>query len=527
MASEIDSGMHASTTHDKIEHLRDLREQARLGGGDKRIEAQHAKGKLTARERLDLLLDQGTFVEIDRFVTHRSSSFGLDNEHYFGDGVVTGHGKIDGRLVYVFSQDFTVFGGSLSETHGEKICKVMDLAMRTGAPIIGLNDSGGARIQEGVVSLGAYAEIFLRNVLASGVIPQISAVMGPCAGGAVYSPAMTDFTFMVQGTSFMFVTGPDVVKTVTHEVVDFEGLGGASVHSSVSGVAHFAADDEAACLDELRRLLGFLPSNNLDDAPLRPTSDPFDRMDDALNSIVPDQPTRSYDMHSVIRSVVDDGDFLEVHAQFAQNIIVGFAHLGGRSVGMVAQQPSVLAGVLDINASVKAARFVRFCDAFNIPLVTFVDVPGFLPGVGQEHGGIIRQGAKLLYAYCEATVPKLTVITRKAYGGAYDVMSSKHIRGDLSLAWPTAEIAVMGIEGAVNIVFRDQLASADDPDALRVQLARDYRESLANPYVAAARGYVDDVIEPRETRPRLINALEMLHNKRDTNPPKKHGNIPL
>ena len=527
MASETEAGSHASTTTEKIEHLRALREQARLGGGQRRIEAQHAKGKLTARERLDLLLDPGSFVEIDQFVTHRSTAFGLDNERYYGDGVVTGYGRIDGRLVFVFSQDFTVFGGSLSETHGEKICKVMDLALKNGAPIIGLNDSGGARIQEGVVSLGAYAEIFLRNVLASGVIPQISAVLGPCAGGAVYSPAMTDFTFMVQGTSFMFVTGPDVVKTVTHEVVDFEGLGGASVHSTTSGVAHFAAEDEAQCLSDVRRLMGFLPSNNLDDAPRRPTADPADRMADALNAIVPDQPTRSYDMHSVIRLIVDDADFLEVHAAYAQNIIVGFAHLGGRSVGIVAQQPTVLAGVLDINASVKAARFVRFCDAFNIPLVTFVDVPGFLPGVGQEHGGIIRQGAKLLYAYCEATVPKVTVITRKSYGGAYDVMSSKHIRGDVSLAWPTAEIAVMGIEGAVNIVFRDQLSSSEHPDALRAELEREYRENLANPYVAAARGYVDDVIEPRETRPRLINALQMLQNKRDTNPPKKHGNIPL
>jgi acetyl-CoA carboxylase carboxyltransferase component len=527
LTSEIEHSAHASTTHDKLEHLRELRGQSDLGGGQQRIEAQHAKGKLTARERLDLLLDPGTFVEIDRFVTHRSTAFGLDNEHYYGDGVVTGYGRIDGRLVYVFSQDFTVFGGSLSETHGEKICKVMDLALKNGAPIIGLNDSGGARIQEGVVSLGAYAEIFLRNVMASGVIPQISAILGPCAGGAVYSPAMTDFTFMVQGTSFMFVTGPDVVKTVTHEIVDFEGLGGASVHSGTSGVAHFAAEDEASCIDQIRALMAFLPANNVDDPPLRPTSDPADRMDEALNSIIPDQPTRSYDMHRVIGAVVDDGEFLEVHAAYAQNILCGFAHLGGRSVGIVAQQPTVLAGVLDINASVKAARFVRFCDAFNIPLVTFVDVPGFLPGVGQEHGGIIRQGAKLLYAYCEATVPKVTVITRKAYGGAYDVMSSKHIRGDVNLAWPTAEIAVMGIEGAVNIVFRSELSASSEPDVLRASLERDYRETLANPYVAAARGYVDDVIEPRETRPRLIDALDMLKNKRDSNPPKKHGNIPL
>src|SRR5262245_15829477 len=516
-----------ATTREKIEHLRQLREEARQGGGERRIASQHAKGKLTARERLDLLLDPDSFVEIDQFVQHHSTSFGLENERYYGDGVVTGYGRVDGRLVYVFSQDFTVFGGSLSESHGQKICKVMDLALENGAPIIGLNDSGGARIQEGVVSLGAYAEIFLRNVLASGVVPQISAVLGPCAGGAVYSPAMTDFIFMVQGTSFMFVTGPDVVKTVTHEVVDFEGLGGASVHSSTSGVAHFSTEDEAGCLDQMRRLMAFLPSNNVDDPPVRVTTDPVDRMDVSLDTVIPDQPTRSYDMHAVIRAVVDDGDFLEVHAQFAQNIIVGFAHVGGRSVGIVAQQPTVLAGVLDINASVKAARFVRFCDAFNIPLVTFVDVPGFLPGVGQEHGGIIRQGAKLLYAYCEATVPKVTVITRKAYGGAYDVMSSKHIRGDVNLAWPTAEIAVMGIEGAVNIVFRSELSASDDPVALRAQLERDYRERLANPYVAAARGYLDDVIEPRETRPRLINALQMLRNKRDQNPPKKHGNIPL
>jgi acetyl-CoA carboxylase carboxyltransferase component len=525
--SATDSGVHASTTAEKIEHLHELRAKALEGGGAARLEAQHAKGKLTARERIDLLLDRDTFVEIDRFVTHRSTGFGLENERYYGDGVVTGYGRIDGRLVYVFSQDFSVFGGSLSEAHGEKICKLMDLAVKNGAPVIGLNDSGGARIQEGVVSLGAYAEIFLRNVLASGVVPQISAVLGPCAGGAVYSPAMTDFIFMVQGTSFMFVTGPDVVKTVTHEVVDFEGLGGAGVHSSTSGVAHFSTDNEPACIDGIRKLMSFLPSNNLDDPPLRPTNDPADRMDDALDSIVPDQPTRSYDMHAVIRCIVDDADFFEVHANYAQNIIVGFAHLGGRSIGIVTQQPTVLAGVLDINASVKAARFVRFCDAFNIPLVTFVDVPGFLPGIGQEHGGIIRQGAKLLYAYCEATVPKLTVITRKAYGGAYDVMSSKHIRGDVNLAWPTAEIAVMGIEGAVNIVFRNELASAADPADLRAQLERDYREQLANPYVAASRGYIDDVIQPRETRPRLIDALQMLQTKRDTNPPKKHGNIPL
>jgi propionyl-CoA carboxylase beta chain len=521
------TSIHADTTAEKIAHLRHLREQALLGGGEKRIEAQHKRGKLTARERLELLLDPGSFVELDRFVTHRSTEFGLADEKYFGDGVVTGYGKVDGRLVYVFSQDFTVFGGSLSEAHGEKICKVMDLAVSNGAPLIGLNDSGGARIQEGVVSLGAYADIFLRNVKASGVIPQLSVILGPCAGGAVYSPAMTDFTFMVQGSSFMFVTGPDVVKTVTHEEIDFEGLGGAAVHNSTSGVAHFSADSEPEALDQVRKLLAFLPSNNIDDAPGGPTEDPADRQDEKLNSIVPDQANRGYDMHEVIRSIVDNGDFQAVHEAFAQNIIVGFARLGGRSVGIVAQQPIVLAGVLDINASVKAARFVRFCDAFNIPLLTLVDVPGFLPGVGQEHNGIIRHGAKLLFAFAEATVPKVTVITRKAYGGAYDVMSSKHLRGDINFAWPTAEIAVMGVDGAVNIIFREELAKASDTVALREQLARDYRERLANPYVAAARGYVDDVIEPKETRPRLISAFDMLKNKRDTTPPKKHGNIPL
>ncbi|MDP8923531.1 MAG: acyl-CoA carboxylase subunit beta [Chloroflexota bacterium] len=498
-----------------------------LGGGQRRIDQQHKRGKLTARERIDLLLDPGSFQELDALVVHRSTEFGLDREHYLGDGVVTGWGRVDGRPIALFSQDFTVFGGSLSEAYGEKICKVMDLAIKNGMPIVGLNDSGGARIQEGVVSLGAYAEIFLRNTLASGVVPQISAIMGPCAGGAVYSPAITDFTFMVSGTSFMFVTGPDVVKTVTHEVIDFEGLGGAVVHNSTSGVAHFAADDEVSCLEEVRRLLAFLPSNNVDDPPRVEPRDPVDRIDESLDAIVPDDPSRAYDMHQVIRSVVDDGDFMEVMEQFAQNIIVGFARLGGRSVGIVAQQPSVLAGVLDINSSVKAARFVRFCDCFNIPLVTFVDVPGFLPGVGQEHGGIIRHGAKLLYAYCEATVPKLTVITRKAYGGAYDVMSSKHIRGDANFAWPTAEIAVMGVEGAVNIIFRDQIAKADDPEAMRATLTREYRDRFANPYAAAARGYIDEVILPHETRPKLIAALEVVRNKRDTNPPKKHGNIPL
>ena len=515
------------TTRAKIEQLHQMREAARLGGGAHRIEQQHAKGKLTARERLDLLLDEGTFQEIDAFVTHRATEFGLAEERYLGDGVVTGYGRIDGRLVFVFAQDFTVFGGSLSEAHGAKICKVMDLAMKNGAPIIGLNDSGGARIQEGVVSLGAYAEIFLRNTLASGLVPQISLILGPCAGGAVYSPAITDFTIMVRGTSYMFITGPNVVKAVTHEDVTFEELGGADVHSTRSGVAHFAVSSEAEALALTRRLLSYLPSNNVDDPPRLPPTDPADRMDEALNDIVPDQPTRSYDMHEVIRRVVDHGEFLEVHADFARNLIVGFARLDGRSVGIVAQQPSVLAGVLDIDASVKGARFVRFCDAFNIPLVTFVDVPGFLPGVAQEHGGIIRHGAKLLYAYCEATVPKVTVITRKAYGGAYDVMSSKHIRGDINYAWPTAEIAVMGPEGAVNVVFRDEIARSPDPEATRARLVATYLDRFASPYVAASHGYLDDVIEPRETRPKLIAALQMLENKRDTNPPKKHGNIPL
>ncbi len=504
-----------------------MREQSLVGGGADRIDRQHERGKLTARERLDLLLDPGSFVELDAFVVHRAEEFGLDEQRILGDGVVTGHGTVDGRLVFVYSQDFTVFGGSLSEAHAEKICKVMDLAMRTGAPIIGLNDSGGARIQEGVVSLGGYAEIFLRNTLASGVVPQLSVIMGPCAGGAVYSPAITDVTIMVDGTSYMFVTGPDVVRAVTHEEVDRERLGGAATHTQVSGVAHLAAPDEAAALDLARRVLAFLPQNNLGTPPRRPTADPAERRDARLDAIVPDEPTRAYDMKTVIASIVDDGEFLELQPDWAANIITGFAHLGGWSVGIVAQQPMVLAGALDIDASDKAARFVRFCDAFNVPLVTLVDVPGFLPGVAQEHGGIIRHGAKLLYAYCEATVPKLTVITRKAYGGAYDVMSSKHIRGDVNLAWPTAEIAVMGVEGAVNIIFRDRIAHADDAAAERARLVREYQERFAHPYVAAARGYVDDVIEPSETRPRLIRSLEMLAGKRDRNPARKHGNIPL
>ncbi len=511
----------------KIEHLESLRGQAQMGGGEERIGTQHQQGRLTARERLDLLLDKGSFHETDMFVTHRTSDFGLDQRRYLADSVVTGWGTIDGRLVYVFSQDFTVFGGSLGEVHAEKICKVMDMALKNGAPLVGLNDSGGARIQEGVVSLGAYADIFLRNTLASGVIPQISAVMGPCAGGAVYSPALTDFIFMVRGSSYMFVTGPDVVKTVTHEDVSFEQLGGAEVHATTSGVCHYVADSEADCLYLIRVLLSYLPQNNLEDPPFVASSDDRLRTEEALDAIVPDDPSKPYEIRDIIRLVVDDGAFLEIHEHYAPNIVVGFARLGGHSVGIVANQPAVLAGVLDINASDKAARFVRLCDSFNVPIITFVDVPGFLPGTGQEHGGIIRHGAKLLYAYCEATVPKITIITRKAYGGAYDVMSSKHIRGDLNLAWPSAELAVMGPEGAVNIIFRKELAEAEDPARRRAELVAEYREKFANPYVAASRGYLDDVIVPSMTRPRLINALEMLSNKRDANPAKKHGNIPL
>jgi len=511
----------------KIAELRELKAKAQLGGGEARIKRQHDRGKLTARERLDLLLDDNSFQELDMFVTHRCTDFGMEKQKILGDGVVTGYGTIEGRLVYVYSQDFTVFGGSLGKAHSEKICKIMDMAMKNGAPVIGLNDSGGARIQEGVVSLGAYADIFLRNTLASGVIPQISIIMGPCAGGAVYSPAITDFTIMVKNSSYMFVTGPDVVKTVTHEEVTFEELGGAMVHNSKSGVAHLAADNEEQALQYVRELLSYIPQNNLEDPPYRPPTDDPLRMDAELDSIVPDNPNKPYDMKEIIRRVVDDGEFFEVHEHYAQSIIVGFARLNGRPVGIVAQQPAVLAGVLDINSSNKGARFVRFCDCFNIPIITFEDVPGFLPGVSQEHGGIIRHGAKLLYAYCEATVPKLCVITRKAYGGAYDVMSSKHIRGDINLAWPSAEIAVMGPDGAVNIIFRHELAKAEDPVARKAELVAEYRDLFANPYVAASYGYVDDVIEPRLTRPRLISALEMLQNKRDTNPPKKHGNIPL
>jgi propionyl-CoA carboxylase beta chain len=512
---------------DKLEQLHDMREQARLGGGQKRIDRQHAKGKLTARERVEKLLDPGSFRELDTFVTHRATGFGVEDQRYLGDSVVTGWGTIDGRPIYLFSQDFTVFGGSLSEAHAEKVCKIMDLAIKNGAPVIGLNDSGGARIQEGVVSLAGYAYIFLRNVLASGVVPQISAILGPCAGGAVYSPAMTDFILMTKDTSHMFITGPDVVRTVTREEVTHEELGGAMAHASKSGVAHFAAEDEEHCLGLIRQLLSYVPQNNLEDPPFVPTSDPEDRMDEELKEIIPDSAMKPYDMRDVIQRVMDDGHFLEIHEHWAQNIVVGFARLGGYSVGVVANQPAILAGVLDIDASRKAGRFVRFCDAFNIPIVTFVDVPGFLPGVAQEHGGIIINGAKLLWAYCEATVPKLTIITRKAYGGAYDVMSSKHIRGDISYAWPTAEIAVMGPEGAVNVIFRKEIAAAEDPEAKREELVEEYRQQFANPYVAASRGYVDDIIEPQETRPRLIEALKMLQNKRDANPPKKHGNIPL
>ena len=515
------------TTDSKILELRRLRAEALQGGGAERIARQHKQGKLTARERIDLLLDENSFNELDAFVTHRETNFGMAERKYLGDGVVTGYGTMDGRLVYVFSQDFTVFGGSLGRAHADKICKLMDMALKNGAPLIGLNDGGGARIQEGVVSLGGYADIFLKNVMASGVIPQISVVMGPCAGGAVYSPALTDFIFMVKDTSYMFVTGPDVVKTVTNEDVTFEELGGALIHNTLSGVSHFAADNEQHCIQAIRQLLSYIPQNNLAEPPYRKPSDDPLRMEMELDTLVPDNPNRPYDMKDILKRVLDDGEFFELQEHFAQNIIIGYGRLNGRAVGIVAQQPAVLAGVLDINSSDKAARFVRFCDAFNIPLITFEDVPGFLPGLAQEHGGIIRHGAKLLYAYCEATVPKITVITRKAYGGAYDVMNSKHVRGDIVYAWPSAEIAVMGPDGAVNIVFRRELEQAADPIEKKKQLVEEYRNTFANPYVAASYGYVDDVIEPHQTRPKLISALEMLQNKRDSNPPKKHGNIPL
>lgn len=510
-----------------LRHLQRLIDQAKLGGGQKRIDDQHAKGKLTARERLQILLDENSFVELDMFVKHRSHDFGLQDQRVAGDGVVTGYGKIDGRQVMVYSQDFTVFGGSLSEAHAEKICKVMDLAMKTGVPIIGLNDSGGARIQEGVVSLGGYADIFLRNTLASGVVPQISAVMGPSAGGAVYSPAITDFIFMVKNTSYMFVTGPNVVKTVTHEDVSFEELGGALTHATKSGVAHFACETEEDCLLGIRRLLHFLPQNYRDDPPQIRTSDDPNRSDTELDDLIPDNPNKPYDMKVVISRVVDRDSFMEVHELFAQNIIVGFGRLNGRSVGIIANQPSVLAGVLDNDASVKAARFVRFCDAFSIPLLVFEDVPGFMPGTEQEWTGIIKNGAKLLFAFSEATVPKITVITRKAYGGAYDVMNSKHIRGDMNFAWPSAEIAVMGPKGAVEIIFKKEIEKADNSEAVESKLIADYVSKFANPFIAAERGYVDEIIVPSQTRPRLIRAFELLATKVDTNPKKKHGNIPL
>ena len=514
-------------SNEKVERLLELRKEVLKGGGDARIQKQHDKGKLTARERVDLLLDKGSFEEIDAFVTHRSTAFGLENQKYLGDGVITGFGKIHGKPVYVFSQDFTVFGGSLSETHAEKICKIMDLAIKNGIPVIGLNDSGGARIQEGVTSLGGYAEVFWRNTMASGVVPQISAVMGPCAGGAVYSPALTDFIFMVENTSYMFVTGPNVVKTVTHEEVTSEELGGASTHNSKSGVAHFATPNDAVCLSEIRKLMSYIPQNCEEKVPNIPSKDADSAKANALDTIIPLNPNKPYDMHEVIQGIVDKDSFYEVQKDYAENIIVGFARLGGRSVGIIANQPLSLAGVLGIKSSTKAARFVRFCDAFNIPLVVFEDVPGFLPGTDQEWGGIIKHGAKLLYAFCEATVPKMTVITRKAYGGAYDVMNSKHIRSDYNVAWPTAEIAVMGTKGAVEIIFRREINNAEDPNAKQKELEEQYSEEFAHPYKAAARGFIDDVILPSETRSKLIKMLEITQHKVDAVPKKKHDNLPL
>jgi propionyl-CoA carboxylase beta chain len=512
---------------DKLQLLKAKNEAAETGGGAQRIQRQHAEGKMTARERIEFLLDDGTFEEFDKLKTHRCLDFGMQEQPYPGDGFITGHGLIDGREVFVFAQDFTVFGGSLSETNAQKVCKIMDLAMKVGAPLIGLNDSGGARIQEGVASLGGYADIFLRNTLASGVIPQISAIMGPCAGGAVYSPAITDFTVMVKDTSYMFITGPDVIKTVTHEDVTKEELGGAMTHNATSGVAHFAAENEEECLRLIRELLSFIPSNNLEDPPHAICDDPIERADETLNTIVPPESNKPYDIRQIITLAVDNGYFFEIQEHFARNIVIGFARLNGYSVGIVANQPAYLAGVLDIDASVKAARFVRFCDCFNIPIITFEDVPGFLPGVNQEYGGIIRHGAKLLYAYAEATVPKITVVTRKAYGGAYCVMGSKHIRTDINFAYPTAEIAVMGAEGAVGILYRRDLAGAADPEAARREKIEEYQDKFASPYVAAERGFIDEVIEPRYTRQKLIRALKLLENKRDSNPPRKHGNIPL
>ena len=516
-----------SQIQEKINKLIENRETARLGGGQKAIDKQHDRGKYTARERIQMLLDEGSFEEFDMFVTHRCYDFGMDRKHTFGDGVVTGYGTIDGRLVYVFAQDFTVTAGSLSLSMSDKICKVMDMAMRNGAPCIGMNDSGGARIQEGVNALAGYANIFQRNVMSSGVIPQISAIFGPCAGGAVYSPALTDFIFMVKDSSYMFITGPEVVKSVTQEEVTMNDLGGSEVHSTKSGVAHFTADNDMECVMKIRELMSFLPNNNMEEPPFVPTTDSANRIDEQLNNLVPTNPNQPYDMKDLIVSVADDNNFFEVQEEYARNILVGYIRLNGKTIGVVANQPAALAGTLDINASVKAARFVRFCDAFNIPLLTFVDVPGFLPGVNQEYEGIIRHGAKLLYAYCEATVPKVTVITRKAYGGAYDVMSSKHIRGDINFAYPTAEIAVMGPDGAVNILFRKELKKAEDVEKKRKELQDDYREKFANPYRAAELGYVDEIIEPSVTRPRLIRSFELLANKRQSNPPKKHSNLPL
>ncbi len=511
----------------KIRKMYEMKEEAELGGGQKRIEAQHAKGKLTARERINILADKSTFREMDALAHHHSSDFGLDKNVPLGDGVVTGYGQVNGRRVFLFSQDFTVLGGSLAAEHGRKICKIMDMAVKTGCPVVGLNDSGGARVQEGVISLGAYADIFLRNTLASGVVPQISIIMGPCAGGAVYSPAITDFTIMVRKTSYMFVTGPKVVKTVTHEDYTSEDLGGADVHASKSGVAHFTAENDLEAAQLVTKLLGYLPSNNAEDPPIIENSDPRERRDESLNYIVPENPNQPYDMREVITRVADMGEFLEVHKDWAQNIIVGFIRLGGRSIGVIANQPAVMAGVLDIDSSRKAGRFVRFCDAFNIPLLTFEDVPGFMPGANQEWGGIITNGAKLLYAYAEATVPKITVITRKAYGGAYDVMNSKHIRGDFNFAWPTAELAVMGAKGAVEIIFKREIEKAEDKEKRNQELIDEFNDKFANPYIAASYGYIDDVIEPKFTRERLIDAFELLENKVDTNPKKKHGNIPL
>ncbi len=526
-AEKRQAGTTIPPAMDPIAHLDALNRRALAGGGKDRIDKHHEAGKLTARERLDLLLDPGSFVELDRLVVHRCTDFGMEQQKVPGDGVVTGYGTIDGRRVFVFAQDFTVFGGSLSRAYASKVVKIMDLAMRTGAPIIGLNDSGGARIQEGVESLAGYGEVFLRNTLASGVVPQISAIMGPCAGGAVYSPAITDFVFMVEGTSYMFITGPDVIKTVTHEDVTKEQLGGASAHAVKSGCAHFASPDDAQCLATIRELMSFLPANNHEDPPIRETSDPSDREDAELDTLVPTDPMKAYDVKTLVARVVDDADFFEVQASHAMNMVIGFARMGGRTVGIVANQPMVLAGCLDIQASMKAARFVRFCDCFNIPIVSFVDVPGFLPGVDQEAGGIIKHGAKLLYAYCEATVPKVTIITRKSYGGAYVVMSSKQLRGDMNLAYPTAEIAVMGPDGAVNIVYRKEIDAAEDKVAAKAKFVDEYRRKFANPFKAAELGVIDEVIYPRQTRTRVIQSLEMLRDKRDQNPPKKHGNLPL